>query len=154
MEGLGAAEGEPGAELREGGDAGGEDGFVVFDAVDFFVVGGVVLEGEDRFLYFGGEPGDNTVSHFFKVTVVLRALFDVDNVDLPDLVITCLVFDVPSEAVFIGVETVDTFYFDHVGIFCHLRGDGKAALLGDSGGIYVKVDIAMLGDQSHAQRAY
>ena len=140
---------QPGSECGQGGHTGREDRFVIFCPDDGFRFWRIVFQSQDGLQLFGGGQFHNAVGHLFEVAVVKRTCFDMDDIEFPGF-FAVLVVEMPFHAMFVGVKSVDAGQVLHFGNPGHLGGDGKGMLFGDVLRVYMKVDVPVVDEQSHA----
>ena len=77
------------------------------------VGGGLEFQPQNRVALLRRHNFNDAVGHLFKEAVVAGLLFDMNNVELPEL-IAITIEKMPHDTMFVSMQSIDTLSFDDV----------------------------------------
>lgn len=98
-------------EAAGGADIVFNNSLIIFYAVNCLVGRGLIFQSEDGSPQLRRQQCFDSPRHFFKKAIVAGAFFNVYDIDLPYLIIFRPILNMPCDAMFVSVQSVDCLDF-------------------------------------------
>ena len=126
--------------------------FVIFNAAYFKFVRRFKFQAQDCFALFFGHGGDYFFGRLFKIAVIERAFFYLNQVNLPGLRFIVFIIKMPFKTAFVGFCQIGKSAFLYAFVTAKLGYNRKAPANVQTVGVNMKINVAVLGQNTDSER--